>query len=61
MTKQDVFDTINDLVVDFLYCDRMECEILPSGSIDKLLKDGKITIKEMAEEFKKCLQNNLTK
>lgn len=59
--KQYALDLISDLVSDFLYYDRKECEILKRGDIDKMVKKGTITIDEMVNEFKKHMEASLPK
>jgi len=59
--KKKVMNIISDLVGAFLYYDRKECEELPVGEIDKLVKANEITIDEMVAEFRKNLENSLNK
>jgi hypothetical protein len=50
--KQNIKDTISDMVGDFLYYRRKEDSDLPVGAIDQAVHDGVITIDEMVEEFR---------
>jgi len=55
-----VFNTVEDLVADFLYYDRKEDEELPRGEIERMIKDGDITIQEILDLFQHVLIRQLT-
>ena len=57
--KEEILKTVDDLVTGFLYYDRKEDEDLKVGDIDKAVKSGEITIKEMVDKFEICLRNGL--
>jgi len=57
--RQEIIDTIEDLVADFLWYDRKEDEDLPRGKIEKAIKDGDITIGEIVECFRRELEENI--
>ena len=53
--KKKILDTIEDLVVDFLYYDRKEDEDLPRGVIEKAILNREISIEEILEKFRQEL------
>lgn len=57
--KENILNTVSDLVGSFLYYDRKEDEDLPRGAIQDALEDGVITIDEIVAEFKRCLNEGL--
>jgi len=59
--KKIVLCTVEDLVAGLLYYDRKEDEDLPLGSIEKMVKNGKVTIEEMIEAFNKALKEAMFK
>lgn len=59
--KNNILGHIEDLVSDFLYYDRKECESLPMGEIEKLVESEKITVDEMVEHFRTSLIKGLSK
>ena len=59
--KEDIIDTIKDLVSDFLYYDRKEDEELQLGDIEVAIKNEVITRDEIVSEFKKELNIKLDK
>lgn len=52
-----ILTTIGDLVADFVYYDRKEDEELSESQLDGAIADGTITIDEMVEKFRECLEN----
>jgi hypothetical protein len=54
--KQKILDAIDDLCSNFLYYDRKEDEDLSSEQLEQAVKKGDITIEEMVEKFKQCLE-----
>lgn len=58
--KSLILGHIHDLVGCFLYYDRKEDEDLPRGVIEQAIKDGRLTIDDMVEEFRKQLTEHLT-
>ena len=57
--KEDIINTIKDLVTDFLYYDRREDEELQLGDIEVAIKNEVITRDEIVNEFKKELNIKL--
>ena len=55
MQKEDVLKYVDDLVADFMYYDRKECEELPVGKIQELINSGVITLDEIVERFRHVL------
>lgn len=53
--RQQIVDTIGDLVSNFLYYDRRECEDLPVNAIEDSVSNGEISIEEIAQEFRRQL------
>lgn len=56
--KQIIFDTISDLVADFVFYDRKEDEELSSKQLENAIKNKIITIDEIVLHFKQCLEEN---
>lgn len=52
---QTVFDTVTDLVSNFLYYDRKEDDELPAGAIQDAIRDGHIAIDDIVEHFREKL------
>lgn len=60
MAKQVlVSQTIGDLVSKFLYYDRKEDEDLPRGAIQKMIRDGAISVDWIVDEFRDELVKGL--
>lgn len=57
--KQEILNTISDLVTDFLYYDRKEDEDLSVEDLKKAFKDGVITTDECIEHFSMVLKNSI--
>lgn len=57
--KRRVFNTIADLVADFLYYDRKEDEDLPKEAIENAIKAGSITATEIVDQFEKELLKSI--
>lgn len=53
MTRRDnILNTISDLVSDFLYYDRKEDPTLPRGAIEEAVAAGEISIDEIVAKFR---------
>lgn len=50
--RQDIKNTISDLVAGFLYYDRKEDEELPRGAIERAVNMNIISVEEMVDKFK---------
>lgn len=60
MPKRDlVFDTIDDLVSNFLYYDRKEDEELNVEEINLIFQSGAVTIEEAVDYFRQALTKGL--
>lgn len=59
MMRQQILDTIHDMVQDFLYYDRKKDEQLPVGAIDQAIANGEISVDEIVEAFKAHLIENI--
>jgi hypothetical protein len=57
--KQLILDTISDAVTDLLDYDRKEDEDLPRGDIEEAVAAGEITVAEMVDCFRSCLEGGL--
>jgi len=57
---ENIENTIEDLVSDFLYYDRKEDEDLPRGAIQKAVKDGLITKEQIIKKFAESLNEGLS-
>jgi len=58
--KQRILSTVRMLINDFLYEDRDDDILVPLGTIEQSIVDGVITTEEIAEEFKRSLEEQLT-
>ncbi len=52
ITKGLILDFVSDMVADFLYYDRKECEQLPLGAIEEAIDSGVITVDEIVAKFR---------
>lgn len=59
MDKIYIFNTVSDLVSNFLYYDRKGDEDLPQGAIERLIKDGVISINEIVDKFREEIEKNI--
>ena len=50
---------ISDLVADFLYYDRKECEELPRGAIEEMIDNGEVTVDHIVSKFQEYLEDGL--
>ena len=57
--KNIILNTVNDLVLDFLYYDRKEDEDLPERSIQKAIEVGDISVKDIVDHFESQLKIGL--
>lgn len=48
---------VRDSVTDLLYYDRKECEDVPLGEIERLIKLGDISVDRLVEVFKQELNS----
>lgn len=55
----DIDGHISDLIANFLFYDRKEDEDLPPGEIDRMVRDGEITIDDIVASFKNHLTHGL--
>lgn len=47
---------VSDLVSDFMYYDRKECEELPRGEIERLIEVGAVTVDEIVGMFSSAMK-----
>ncbi len=59
VSKQDIYNIIEDLVSSFLYYDRKEDEDVRVGVIEEMVRENKITVDEMVDLFKSELKSRL--
>ena len=59
--KQEILNTISDLVKDFLYYDRKEDEDLSVEDLEKAFNNGEITVDECIDHFGKTLKRYFNK
>lgn len=52
-----ILATAEDLMSNFLYYDRKECESLPRGSIEEAIKAGEVTVDELLAIFRAALSS----
>lgn len=55
--KKLILELVEDLVSDFTYYDRKNCEHLTEKQLDEAILNGEVTIDEIVSEFKKHLEN----
>lgn len=58
-TKQDILDRVDTSAINFSYYDRKEDEQVNADDLINAVKDGTVTIEELAAEFERCLRNYL--
>ena len=54
--REQIMEEIRGAVLDLIYCNRREDEAMPVGSIEKAIKNGEITIIDMADHFREALE-----
>ena len=57
--KQEIENTVDNLVADFLYYNRKEDPDLPRGAIEQAIKDGVVTSDQIVKWFEKSLKEGL--
>jgi len=57
--KEEILNEVVDLVSNFLYYDRKDCEDLGIGDIDTAIENGVVTIDEIVAQFKSSLEAGL--
>ncbi len=57
--RQNILNTAEDFVVNFLYYDRKDDEELPRGQIEEAIECQEITVDEIIEHIRKKLQEEL--
>lgn len=57
--RQDILNTVEDMMSDFLYYDRKEDETLPVGAIEEAVAQNEISVDEIAAFFAKHLTEAL--
>ncbi len=55
--REHILATAEDLMSNFLYYDRKECESLPRGAIDEALAAGEVTVDELLAIFRGALES----
>lgn len=56
--KEIIFNTVEDLVSNFVYYDRKEDEDLSANELTMAIKSGEVTIEEIVSKFEKHLRRN---
>jgi hypothetical protein len=54
--KELILDYVDDLVSDFLYYDRKDDEQLRRGDIENAIESGEISIDDIVNKFRECLE-----
>ena len=57
--KEEILNTVSDLVGEFLYYGRKEDEDLPIGAIQKAINNGDISVEEIESMFSRELRQSL--
>ena len=52
---------ISDLLSDFLFYDRKECDVLPVGEIENMVEYAEVTVDEIVDWFEIGLRNYFDK
>lgn len=55
--KKKILEYVSDLVGDFVYYDRKECEDLSADNLKKAIASGKITVDEIVDKFREGMQD----
>ena len=58
--KQLILDIVSDIVGDFIYYDRKNCETLSADQLKEALNTGIITLDEIADHFREVLIKSVT-
>lgn len=58
-TRNEILDTVNDLVADFLYYDRKGDEELPVGAVELAISAGEVTVSDLVERFRVELESGI--
>ena len=58
--REDIVNTVTDLVSSFLYYDRKEDEDLRIGAIQGAIADGEITVDDIVQRFESRLREELS-
>ena len=54
--RQEILNTLEDLVGSFMYSDRRDDEDLPVGAVQRAVEQGAISVEEMIEVFARQLR-----
>jgi hypothetical protein len=57
--KETIFDTVDDLVSDFLYYDRKEDDQLSRDVLESMIASGEVTVAEITERFQQALMKGI--
>ena len=57
--KQNILNTIDDLITDFFYYDRKGDDELGIWDIEKAIWDGEISKQEIIDQFITCLNKRI--
>jgi hypothetical protein len=55
-----ILATVENAVASLMFYDRKEDEDLPVGAIEEAVRAGEITMAEMVDHFRHCLEGELT-
>lgn len=55
--KNKILGHVSDLVGDFVYYDRKECEDLSYDDLRKAIVSGEITVDEIVDKFREGMQD----
>jgi len=55
-----ILNVLEDAISDFLYYDRKEDDVLPRRAIQQAVRDGVVTVDELAEKARSVLKSNLS-
>lgn len=60
MTRADnIKDTLDDLILSFLYYDRKEDDSLPRGAIEEAINNGEVSIAQLCSQFEAALRRSV--
>lgn len=49
--RENILNSVADLVSNLFFYDRKDDEILPKGAIEKAISNGEITLEEIVSQF----------
>lgn len=57
--RELILNVIETVVMNFMYYDRKEDEDLQNGDIESAIEAGEISLEEIVQKFKECIEQSL--